>query len=94
MKVVGIEKIESFTKRHADSRSPTNSWRLEAEEAQWKTPHDIKRRYPDASVLADNRIVFNIKGNKYRIDVKLSYQHQTVLIIRMGTHKEYSRWKF
>ena len=94
MKVVGRKKLEAFSRRHADVRSQIQAWLCEVEEAQWQTPHDVKARYTTASFLGDNRVVFNLKGNKYRLDVKLSYKNQVVLIKRIGTHAEYSTWKF
>ncbi len=94
MKVVGRKKLEEFSRRHADVRSQIQAWLCEVEESHWQTPHDVKARYATASLLGDNRVVFNLKGNKYRLDVKLSYKNQVVLIKRIGTHAEYSTWKF
>lgn len=94
MKVVGIGKLEDFRQRHADARSQVDAWLHEAAAAQWRTPHDIKARYVQASFLADNRVVFNIKGNRYRLDVKISYENQVVVIVRIGTHAEYDSWSF
>ena len=94
MKVVGQKHIEDFSRRHADARSQISSWLCEVEEAQWETPSDIKERYPHASFMADNRVVFNLKGNSYRIDTKISYNIKVVVIKRIGTHAEYNRWKF
>ena len=94
MKVVGKETLDDFKRRHADARSHVDAWTCEVEEAEWKSPHDIKAKYATASFLADNRIVFNLKGNSYRLDVKVSYVNQVVLIKRIGTHAEYDNWKF
>lgn len=94
MKVVGKQILEAFKDRHADVRSHVDAWCLEAEEAEWKSSRDIKARYATASFLADNRVVFNLKGNDYRLDVKVSYKSQVVLIKRIGTHAEYDNWKF
>ncbi|GAX62047.1 hypothetical protein SCALIN_C28_0249 [Candidatus Scalindua japonica] len=65
----------------------------EAEEADWKCSQDIKQRYASASFLADNIVVFNIKGNDYRIVAKINYPSKSVLIKRIGTHSEYSKWR-
>lgn len=89
MKVVGIKKLQEFSNIHADVRSQLESWLHEAEAAEWVTPHDINSRYPSASFLADRRVVFNIKGNEYRIDTKISFKNQVVLVIRIGTHAQY-----
>ena len=93
MIVVGREVIAEFAQKHADVRPQLEAWLAEAEESQWRTPDEIKRRYPKASVLANNRVVFDLKGNKYRMVVKVSYQVQVVMVERVGTHAEYSKWE-
>ena len=94
MKLVGKKKLSDFGRQHADVRGQIASWVYEVEEAQWETPKDIKKRYPHASFFADHRIVFNLKGNKYRIDTKISYNAKTVLVVRVGTHAEYDKWTY
>jgi mRNA interferase HigB len=94
MRLLGKMILDDFCNNHADGASQIRTWISEAEEAEWSTPNDIKARYVNASFLSDNRVVFNIKGNKYRLDVKVYYQRQTVIVKRVGTHTEYNRWKF
>ena len=94
MRVIGKQQLEDFKQRHADVRSQIDAWICEAEEAQWASPHDVKERYVTASFLADNRVVFNLKGNRYRLDVKISYESQIVFVKRIGTHAEYDKWTF
>lgn len=94
MNVVGRGTLEDFKKRHADARGPLDSWLSEAEAADWHTPEDIKARYPSASIISGGRVVFNIKGNSYRLDVKVAYQTRVVLVVRVGTHAEYDNWEF
>ncbi len=94
MKVVGRRALDDFKRRHADARSHVDEWIRDVEEAEWQSPRDIKAKYVTASFLADNRVVFNLKGNSYRLDVKVSYENQVVLIKRIGTHAEYDNWKF
>jgi mRNA interferase HigB len=93
MKVVGRDRIQEFANLHADIKIPIYAWLKEAEEASWQTPADVKARYPTASFLSDNRVVFNIKGNRYRLEVKINYKNKIVLIKRMGTHADYSKWQ-
>jgi len=83
-----------FGLQHADVAGQLSAWCSEVEDSHWKGPFDIKSRFPSASFLADNRVVFNVKGNKYRIDSKISYENQLVLVKRIGTHAEYSKWAF
>ncbi len=94
MKVIGRKLLDDFIRQHADARSQVNTWILEAEEAQWKNTHDIRARYTHASFVGDNRVVFNIVGNNYRLDVKIDFGRQLILIKRIGTHSEYNRWRF
>lgn len=94
MKLIGLEVLENFRRGHADIRNPLDAWEAEARDAQWTTPQDIKARYASASFIGDDRVVFNIKGTKYRLDVKVNYRHQIVLVKRIGTHEEYNKWTF
>lgn len=72
-----------------DSEDPLKAWYAEARKAVWKTPADIKAKYRSASFVADNRVVFNIAGNKYRLVVHLNYEIGVVLVKFVGTHEEY-----
>jgi mRNA interferase HigB len=94
MNLVGKGILFEFSKTHADVTLQISSWIIEIEEAEWNIPSDIKTRYVSASFLSDNRVIFNLKGNKYRIDTKISYQNKIVFVKRIGTHREYNRWKF
>lgn len=104
MRLLGVPKLEEFKKAHADTRGALDAWRKEVEQANWQTSQDIKRRYPSADFLAGNRVIFNIKGNSYRLVVKVRYQADvaqdgvaqegTVLVEWIGTHAEYDKKKF
>lgn len=93
MKVHGRKIINSFKKKHADARSQLDAWVAEAEEASWSCQNDIKARYASVSFVQD-RVIFNIKGNTYRLDVLVAYESGIVLVKRIGTHAEYDKWKF
>lgn len=80
-------------KHHLDIQGPLETWIQEVRETSWRTPLDIKARYSSASFLSDNRVVFNVKGNKYRLLVKVGFNLQTVIIQRIGTHAEYDKWE-
>jgi len=67
------------------------SWYKETCKAEWKNPNEIKSEYPNASILNDNRIVFNIKGNNYRLLVKINFEYEMVWIRFIGTHPEYDK---
>lgn len=94
MKVVGLLKLDKFLNNHIDCEQQVFAWIAEVKEASWSTPADIKARHATASFLADNRVIFNIKGNNYRLDTKVYYQQETIMIKRIGTHAEYNGWGF
>lgn len=92
MTVIGTDKIEEFMRMHEDSTSWLKAWLAEARSANWKSPMDIKSRYRSASILDNNRVIFNVKGNSYRMEIQVSYNNGVVAINRLGTHAEYDRW--
>ncbi len=93
MHVVGRKLIKDFGETHADARQQMAAWLSEVEEAKWGTPADIKARYPSASFFTGNRVVFNIRGGRYRIVVGVSYKLFVVEILAVGTHAEYDGWE-
>jgi mRNA interferase HigB len=93
MKLIGKDKLRSFMKNRDRARSQLESWEAEVETAEWKTPLDIKGRYPKASVIGNQQVVFNICGNAYRLWVTVAYQTGIVMVRKIGTHKEYDNWE-
>lgn len=94
MKVLGRNKLDDFSHKHADAKKALDVWFYEAEAANWQTSQDIKNRYSSASFLESNRVIFNIKGNNYRLVVKVRYENGIVLIEWVGTHAEYDKKRF
>lgn len=92
MKLIGKQVLHDFIEKHADARSQVESWEAEVEEAQWGTPLDIKARYPNASILKGQQVIFDICRDRYRLWVHISYQNGVVLIKKVGSHKEYDKW--
>jgi mRNA interferase HigB len=91
VRVIAKKILREFWAKHNDCEDQLKSWYKEAEEANWQIPNDIKKEYPTASFLADNRVVFNIKGNHYRLIVKINYAFSIVFIRFVGTHTEYDK---
>jgi mRNA interferase HigB len=91
MRIIAKRTLREFWAIHSDSEQPLKSWYQEAEDALWRSPNDIKRMYPSASILTDNRVVFNIKGNSYRLIVKINYEYGSLWIRFVGTHAEYDK---
>jgi len=91
MRVIAKSTLEAFWARHADAEQPLKAWHAEVAKAAWRGPSDIRRRYASASFLPDNRVVFNIKGNEYRLVVHVKYDFGIVFVKFVGTHAEYDR---
>ncbi len=91
LRIIAKKVLRDFWETHPDSEQQLKSWYQETAKAEWATPNQIKREYPSASFLVDNRVVFNIKGNHYRLIVKISYDYQMVWIRFIGTHAEYDK---
>ena len=85
--------MKSFWEKHPNAESPLRAWYTEARGANWRSPQDIKAVYPTASILRSNRIVFNVKGNTYRLVVAVKYEFQVVYIRFIGTHSAYDKIK-
>lgn len=91
LRVIAKKILREFWGQHEDSEQQLKSWFNEAEKANWSSPADIKLDNPSASILVTNRVVFNIKGNSYRLIVKINYKYGIVWIRFIGTHAEYSK---
>ena len=91
MRVIAKKILRDFWNNHNDCEQQLKSWFQEASKAAWKNSNEIKQEYPSASILNDNRIVFNIKGNKYRLIVKINFSYQMIWIRFIGTHAEYDK---
>jgi len=92
VRVISRRTLRDFWKAgHADAEQPLKAWFAEVSKAAWKSMAEIKRRYPSASVIDAERVVFNIGGNKYRLIVKLWFPGQAVWIKFVGSHKQYDK---
>lgn len=93
MKILSLRTLREFWEQpnHADAEQPLKSWYDEAKSANWKTPQEVKEAYGTASIVANNRVVFNIAGNKYRLVVAMDYPRQWCKIRFIGTHAEYDK---
>ena len=90
VRVIAKRTLRTFWIQHKDCEQQLRAWYKEAEEARWKGARDIKKQYPSASFLHDKRVVFNIKGNHYRLIVRINYDYGIVWIRFIGTHEEYN----
>lgn len=93
MKILFPERIEEFSRKHADAKEALERWSGILADAEWKTHADLKADFPSADFVGNNRYVFNIKGNNYRTVVLVVFFAGTVAIRFVGTHGEYDKIK-
>ncbi len=91
MRVISKKTLRDFWTNHVDAEHALKAWYHESEQASWKSPASIKLDYPSVSVLQNNRVVFNIKGNRYRLVIRINYKYQIIWIRFIGTHAEYDK---
>ena len=89
MHIVAVRFLRAFWEQNPDAEQPLKSWVDEAKNANWAQPAQIKEKYRSASILKNKCVVFNIKGNDYRLVVSVAYHFQAVYVKFIGTHREY-----
>lgn len=89
MRVIAAASLRAFWLQHPDAEQPLKAWFEEASKATWTQPSDIKAQYRSASILKNRRVVFNIKGNDYRLVVAVAYRLQVVYVKFIGTYPQY-----
>jgi mRNA interferase HigB len=89
MRIISRKTLKDFWDRHPDAQQSLQAWYDDTRHEEWKSPAEIKNTYRNASFIANNRVVFNIKGNRYRLIAAIQYQHGIVYIRFVGNHKEY-----
>jgi len=91
MRIISKKTLKDFyeLKQYMDSKNSLESWYQEVLKADWNNPNKVKKQFGNASVVGDNRVVFNIHGNKYRLIVKINYFVKIIFIRFIGTHKQY-----
>ncbi|KDC71435.1 PF09907 family protein [Bordetella bronchiseptica MBORD632] len=91
MRVIALSTLRQFWEKHPAAEQPLKAWVDEASKARWAQPADIKAQYRSASILKNRRVVFNIKGNDYRLIVAVAFKLGIVYVKFVGTHVEYDR---
>ena len=89
MRLIAIGTLKNFWRIHPDSKKELQAWYRFMKSANWRTPNDVKRQFRSASIIGNNRVVFNIAGNKYRLIVKIHYNTGIVYVRFIGTHRQY-----
>ena len=93
MRIIAFRTIREFYEKpeYADSEIALRSWYYEVKVAEWKNPNELKQQFRNASIVGEGRMVFNIKGNDYRLVVAIDYEYQIIFIRFIGTHKQYEQ---
>jgi mRNA interferase HigB len=94
MHIISRKALKEFSLKHSQSETPLDSWYRVAKQAQWCNLNEIKESYPSADLVGEY-IVFNIKGNDYRLIVGINFQKQVIFIKHILTHADYDKdkWK-
>lgn len=91
MRVYSKSTLRDFWEQHPDAEEPLKTWYAIAEAAVWNSPNEVKQRFSDVSILRNNRLIFNIKGNDYRLVAAVHYDKQRLFVRFVGAHKDYDR---
>jgi mRNA interferase HigB len=91
MRVIAIKTLKDFWTAHADAEQPLKAWYYEARAANWNSFQDIRSHFNSADVIPGNRVVFDIKGNRYRLVVKIHYNTGIIFVRFVGNHAEYDK---
>jgi mRNA interferase HigB len=91
MRIIALSTLRAFWVKHSDAEKPLRAWYALASRANWKTPADIKEAYRNASFTANNRVIFNVKGNDYRLVVLVRYDRGLMFVRFVGTHRQYDK---
>ncbi len=91
MRIIAKRTLREFWERHPDAKEALDSWHEQTRREEWASPAEVRARYPRASIVGFDRVVFRIKGNRYRMVVRVFYPGRIVYIRFIGTHAEYNR---
>lgn len=93
MQLLGRMILEDLKTQHGEVAKQLDAWCIDVEASEWKSPHDVRKRYAPTDFPGNNAAIFNIKGNKYRILTSIDYINGIVLVKKAGTHTEYDSWR-
>ena len=91
VRIIAKSTLRAFWAAHPDAEEPLLAWYREVEKEDWSEPAQVKEKYRNASIVKGNRVVFNIKGNDYRLVVKINYPYRMLYLRFVGTHADYDR---
>lgn len=91
MRIIAKGTLREFSGLFPDAEESLLAWYREVEKEDWDTPAKVKEKYGNASIVGGNRVVFNIKGNDYRLVVQINYMYRVVYVRFVGTHAQYDK---
>jgi mRNA interferase HigB len=91
MRIIALKTIKEFWRKHSETEQSLKAWFDEVEQADWDSPNDVLADFPNTKVLSNDRLIFKIKGNKYRLVVAVKYEFKIVYIRFIVTHAEYDK---
>ena len=91
MRILSRSNLIRFWKKFPNTEQPLKAWLNELKKSKWKTPNALKEQYKSALIISDKRVIFNLKGNDYRLVTDIEFRIGIVFIIWIGTHKEYDK---
>jgi mRNA interferase HigB len=93
MRIIAFRTLREFWEKpeYSDSENSLRSWYHDVKSSQWMNSNELKKQYKNASIIGEGRVVFNIKGNTYRLVVYIDYEFQAIFIRFIGTHKQYDK---
>jgi len=94
MRLAGRPRLHAFWSDHPDARGHLEAWAAEIRQAAWRTPHELTAAFPKARIIGHGRVIFAIRGNRFRLDALVDYRNSQVLVVRVGTHADYDKWTF
>ncbi|MBO9616687.1 MAG: type II toxin-antitoxin system HigB family toxin [Dyadobacter sp.] len=91
MNVISFRKLKEFYEIHPDAKPYLTSWFKTVRKAEWKDYNTVKADFRSSDLIADARVIFIIKGNKYRMVTRISFEHKRIMIKWLGTHAAYDK---
>jgi len=93
MRIIAFRTLREFFEKsdYADSETSLRAWYHDVKDAEWNSSNELKQQYKSASIVGGGRVVFNIKGNEYRLVIAIDYEFQVIFIRFIGTHKQYDK---
>ena len=91
MKLIGLSHLYDFCQQYPDTETWIRNWIADARAANWKSPHELKQRYPSCSLLGGGTVFFNVRGNNYRMETQIAFNVGVISVRWIGTHEEYTK---